>query len=54
MSIAACTHYLVLNRLSDEGYFETLLVESEARPARKYYRLTDKGISSTRFKSRLV
>lgn len=44
MSIAAGTLYLVLKRLNDEGYFETYLVESEAGPARKYYRLTDKGI----------
>lgn len=44
MSVAAGTLYLVLKRLNDEGYFETYLVESESGPARKYYRLTDKGI----------
>ena len=43
MSIAAGTLYLVLKRLNDEGYFTTYLVESESGPARKYYRLTDKG-----------
>ena len=43
MSIAAGTLYLVLKRLNDEGYFATYLVESESGPARKYYRLTDKG-----------
>jgi PadR family transcriptional regulator, regulatory protein PadR len=43
MSIAAGTLYLVLKRLNDEGYFSTYLVESESGPARKYYRLTDKG-----------
>ena len=44
MSVAAGTLYLLLKRLNDEGYFETYLVESESGPARKYYRLTDKGI----------
>ena len=44
MSVAAGTLYLVLKRLNDEGYFETYLVESESGPARKYYRLTEKGI----------
>lgn len=43
MSIAAGTLYLVLKRLNDEGYFSTYLVESESGPARKYYRLTEKG-----------
>jgi PadR family transcriptional regulator PadR len=44
MSIAAGTLYLVLKRLNDEGYFTSYLVESESGPARKYYRLTDKGL----------
>jgi len=44
MSIAVGTLYLVLKRLNDKGYFETYLVKSEAGPARKYNRLTDKGI----------
>lgn len=43
MTVAAGTLYLILKRLKDEGYFETYLRESLEGPARKYYRLTDKG-----------
>lgn len=43
MTIAAGTLYLILKRLTDEGYFETYLVESAGGPARKYYRITDSG-----------
>ncbi|MBR3840121.1 MAG: PadR family transcriptional regulator [Erysipelotrichales bacterium] len=43
MTIATGTLYLVLKRLKDEEYVDTYLVESMEGPARKYYRLTDKG-----------
>ncbi|MBQ6655435.1 MAG: PadR family transcriptional regulator [Erysipelotrichaceae bacterium] len=43
MEITAGTLYLVLKRLKDNGYVETYLVESSGGPARKYYRLTEKG-----------
>lgn len=36
--------YPLLKRLRAEGYFEVYLKESPAGPARKYYRLTSKGI----------
>ena len=45
MSITAGTLYLILKRLKDNGYVETYLVESNSGPARKYYRLTEKGRS---------
>lgn len=35
--------YPLLKRLRAEGYFEVYLRESPAGPARKYYRLTEKG-----------
>lgn len=43
MTIATGTLYLILKRLKDEGYFETYLVESAGGPARKYYKLSEKG-----------
>lgn len=43
MVIATGTLYLILKRLKDEAYVDTYLVESGEGPARKYYRLTDKG-----------
>ena len=43
MSIASGTLYPILRKLKDENYVTTYLVESESGPARKYYRLTDKG-----------
>jgi len=43
MSIAGGTLYPILRRLKEEDYVTTYLVESETGPARKYYRLTDKG-----------
>lgn len=43
MSIASGTLYPILRKLKDEDYVTTYLVESESGPARKYYRLTDKG-----------
>ena len=33
-----------MKRLKDEEYVETYSVESEGRPARKYYHLTQKGL----------
>ena len=44
MSIAGGTLYPILRTLKDDDYVTTYLVESESGPARKYYRLTDKGI----------
>ncbi|MCI5738662.1 MAG: PadR family transcriptional regulator [Candidatus Fimenecus sp.] len=35
--------YPLLKRLRAEGYFEVYLKESSSGPARKYYRLTQKG-----------
>lgn len=43
MTIATGTLYLILKRLKDDGYFDTYLVESAGGPARKYYRLSEKG-----------
>lgn len=43
MSIASGTLYPILRKLKEEDYVTTYLVESETGPARKYYRLTDKG-----------
>ncbi len=45
MVIATGTLYLILKRLKDEDYVDTYLVESGEGPARKYYRLTEKGRS---------
>lgn len=47
MTVATGTLYLLLRRLNDEGYFETYLVETPGGPARKYYRLTPKGLAYT-------
>lgn len=43
MSIASGTLYPILRRLKEDDYVTTYLIESESGPARKYYRLTDKG-----------
>lgn len=43
MSIASGTLYPILRKLKEDDYVTTYLVESESGPARKYYRLTDKG-----------
>lgn len=43
MSIAGGTLYPILRKLKDDDYVTTYLVESESGPARKYYRLTEKG-----------
>lgn len=43
IDIAEGSVYPLLKRLRAEGYFEVYLRESPAGPARKYYRLTEKG-----------
>lgn len=43
MELATGTLYLILKRLKDEEQVETYSVESDGRPARKYYHLTDRG-----------
>lgn len=43
MSIASGTLYPILRKLKEEDYVTTYLVESESGPARKYYKLTEKG-----------
>lgn len=43
MSIASGTLYPILRKLKEDDYVTTYLVESESGPARKYYKLTDKG-----------
>lgn len=44
MSIATGTLYPILKKLKEDDYVTTYLVESESGPARKYYKLTAKGI----------
>jgi PadR family transcriptional regulator PadR len=44
--IAEGTIYPLLKRLRDEGYLTTYLEESQEGPSRKYYRLTDLGITT--------
>ena len=43
MSIASGTLYPILRKLKEDDYVTTYLVESESGPARKYYKLTEKG-----------
>lgn len=43
MSIASGTLYPILRKLRADEYVTTYLVESESGPARKYYKLTEKG-----------
>lgn len=43
MSIAGGTLYPILRKLKEDDYVHTYLVESGFGPARKYYRLTEKG-----------
>ncbi len=43
IDIAEGTVYPLLRRLTKEGYFETYIQESSEGPARKYYRITEKG-----------
>ena len=46
IEISEGTMYPLLRRLQREGYFEDYLVASPSGPARKYYRLTEKGRQS--------
>ena len=43
IEITEGTIYPLLRRLKKDGYCETYIEESEEGPARKYYRLTEKG-----------
>jgi len=43
IDIAEGTIYPLLRRLTLERYFTTYIQESSEGPARKYYRITDKG-----------
>ena len=45
--ISEGTIYPILRRLTQEGYFETYLVESSGGPPRKYYRMTKSGHAFT-------
>lgn len=44
IELATGTLYLILKRLKDDEYVDTYSVESEGRPTRKYYHLTQKGL----------
>lgn len=44
IDISEGTIYPLLKRLKNEGYFDVYLKESPTGPARKYYRLTKKGL----------
>ncbi len=48
MTVAEGSVYPMLKRLQNEGYFETYLKESPNGPARKYYRITLKGVDRQR------
>ena len=43
IEIAEGTIYPLLRRLTQEGYFSAYIQESNEGPARKYYRITNKG-----------
>jgi PadR family transcriptional regulator PadR len=43
IEISEGTLYPILRRLTDEGYFETYLKESNEGPSRKYYKITKLG-----------
>ena len=45
--ISEGTIYPILRRLTQEGHFETYLVESSGGPPRKYYRMTKSGRAFT-------
>lgn len=47
MSVASGTLYLLLRRMKDEEHVDTYLVETPGGPARKYYKLTEKGKAYT-------
>ncbi|RJP57533.1 MAG: PadR family transcriptional regulator [Ignavibacteriales bacterium] len=44
IQISAGTVYPILRKLKDDGLVTTYLSEQSSGPARKYYKLTDKGI----------
>jgi PadR family transcriptional regulator PadR len=44
--IAEGTIYPLLKRLKDEGYLTTYLEESQEGPSRKYYKLTNLGVTT--------
>lgn len=46
IEISEGTIYPILRRLNQEGYFTTYLQESQEGPPRKYYKLTELGIST--------
>ena len=48
LDITEGTIYPLLSRLRKQGLLETELVESSGGPARKYYRLTEKGRQARR------
>lgn len=48
LDITEGTIYPLLSRLRKQGLLDTRLVESSGGPARKYYRLTDKGREARR------
>lgn len=48
MTVAEGSVYPMLKRLQSEGYFESYLKESSTGPARKYYRITVKGVNRQR------
>ena len=43
IEISEGTLYPILRRLTEEGYFETYLKESNEGPSRKYYKITKTG-----------
>ncbi|MCF7925535.1 MAG: PadR family transcriptional regulator [Candidatus Izimaplasma sp.] len=45
MAISESTIYPILRKMTKDGYTETYLRESDAGPARKYFRLTQQGRS---------
>jgi PadR family transcriptional regulator PadR len=45
IDIAEGTIYPLLRRLTKEGYFTTYLRESGEGPSRKYYQITEKGLT---------
>ncbi len=45
MTVAEGSVYPMLKRLQNEGYFDSYLKESPSGPARKYYRITVKGVN---------
>ncbi len=45
IEISEGTMYPLLRRLTKEGFFTTYLVESQEGPPRKYYRLTEQGLT---------